>query len=193
MQKSPSHCAGRWSYLVNPLLSSLGYKEKKKEKKAAQSFSQYLPLGLINCDSDLNKSQYLLIIIHRHLFICPQSLYNESPISTGNFTLILNVWIEQSFILQKQKTKLLQTRAAKCGLRLLFLVNKWAWAGGRRDQGLNTKNRQLKSFFKYLWVTRSRERKALNFAIKYNKAASVEGKKRQQPGLTGELVLMEHH
>lgn len=26
MQKSPSHCAGRWSYLVNPLQSSLGNK-----------------------------------------------------------------------------------------------------------------------------------------------------------------------
>lgn len=89
-QKCPSHCVGRWSYSVCPLQSSLGYKERG-EKKAAQSFSQYLPLGLINCDPDLNESQYLLIIICRHLFICPHSLYNESPISTGNFTLILNV------------------------------------------------------------------------------------------------------
>lgn len=89
MQKSPSHCAGRWRYLVNPLQSSLSYKEKR-EKEAAQSFSQYLPLGLINCDPDLNKSQYLLIIILRHLFICTHSLYNESPFSTGNFTFILN-------------------------------------------------------------------------------------------------------
>lgn len=36
-----------------------------------------------------------------------------------------------------------------------------------------------------------RERKALNCAIKYNKAVSVGGKKRQQSGLTSELVLME--
>lgn len=32
MQKSPSHCAGRWSYLANSLQSSLGYKEKRGEK-----------------------------------------------------------------------------------------------------------------------------------------------------------------
>lgn len=32
MQKSLSHCAGRWSYLVNPVLSSLNYKGKKQPK-----------------------------------------------------------------------------------------------------------------------------------------------------------------
>lgn len=31
MQKSPSHSAGRWTYLVNPLQSSLGYKERGKK------------------------------------------------------------------------------------------------------------------------------------------------------------------
>jgi len=52
MQKSPSHCGGRWSYLET--LNSPLWAIRKGEKKAAQSFRQYLPLGLINCDPDLN-------------------------------------------------------------------------------------------------------------------------------------------
>lgn len=33
MQKFPSHCAGRWNYLVNPPQSSQGYKKRRREKK----------------------------------------------------------------------------------------------------------------------------------------------------------------
>lgn len=47
MQKSPSDGAGRWSYLVNPLQSALGYQErttttKKKKKLPKVSVNIYL-------------------------------------------------------------------------------------------------------------------------------------------------------
>lgn len=42
MQKPPSRCAGRWSYLVNPPQSSLAYKERRKKKLPKVSVNIYL-------------------------------------------------------------------------------------------------------------------------------------------------------
>lgn len=42
MQKSSSRCAGRWRHLVNPLQSSLSYKEKKGKKLPKVSVNIYL-------------------------------------------------------------------------------------------------------------------------------------------------------